>query len=95
MRGAGGGRRKGFVWLLSYDRASCLARRATDQAHSLVGMADDEEAVFINTRDATIAALKLGAGGGPWHGHLTEVEIPENPNFRSRNHSEDRENRPG
>ena len=27
--------------------------------------------------------------------YLTEVEAPENPNFRSRNHSEDRENRPG
>ena len=58
-------------------------------------LADDEEAVFANTRDATIAALKLGAGGGPWHGHLTEVDAPENPNFRTRNHSEDRENRPG
>ena len=34
--------------------------------------ADDEEAVFANTRDATIAALKLGAAGGPWHGHLTD-----------------------
>jgi hypothetical protein len=72
-----------------------------DGAHCLIAsvwvgaLADDEEAVFANTRDATIAALKLGAGGGPWHGHLTEVEAPENPNFRSRNHSEDRENRPG
>ncbi len=44
--------------------------------------ADDEEAVFANTRDATVASLKLGAAGGPWHGHLTEVEMPENPNFR-------------
>lgn len=44
--------------------------------------ADDEEAVFENTREAAIAALKLGAAGGPWHGHLTEVEVPENPNFR-------------
>lgn len=44
--------------------------------------ADDEEAVFANTRDATIAALKLGAAGGPWHGHLAEVDIPENDNFR-------------
>ncbi len=44
--------------------------------------ASDEEAVFANTRDATIAALKVGAAGGPWHGHLTEVDTPENPNFR-------------
>ena len=44
--------------------------------------ADDEEAVFTNTRDAAIAALKLGAAGGPWHGHLTEIETPENSNFR-------------
>ena len=28
------------------------------------------------------SALKLGAAGGPWHGHLTEIETPENPNFR-------------
>jgi hypothetical protein len=48
--------------------------------------------VFANTRDATITALKLGAGGGPWHGHLTEVETPENPNFR-RSHAGD--NLPG
>ena len=54
--------------------------------------ADDEEAVFANTRDATISALKLGAGGGPWHGHLTEVETPENPNFRNAGHGD---NRPG
>ena len=59
------------------------------------GLADDEEAVFANTRDATIAAFKLGAGGGPWHGHLTEIETPENPNFRTRHHGDDRENRPG
>jgi 5,6,7,8-tetrahydromethanopterin hydro-lyase len=44
--------------------------------------AADEEAVFEHTRVATIAALKLGAAGGPWHGHLTEVEVPENPYFR-------------
>ena len=48
--------------------------------------------MFANTRDATIAALKLGAGGGPWHGHLKEVESPENPNFR-RPHAGD--NLPG
>lgn len=42
----------------------------------------EEEAVFENTRDAAMAALKMGAAGGPWHGHLTEVEVPENPNFR-------------
>ncbi len=44
--------------------------------------ARDEEAVFANTRDATIAALKLGAAGGPWHGHLAEVEDPVNEYFR-------------
>ena len=44
--------------------------------------ADDEEAVFANTRDAAMAALKLGAAGGPWHGHLNEIDTPENPNFR-------------
>jgi 5,6,7,8-tetrahydromethanopterin hydro-lyase len=44
--------------------------------------AGDEEVVFANTREATIAALKLGAAGGPWHGHLAEVEAPENPHFR-------------
>ena len=49
---------------------------------SIGPQADDEEAVFENTRDATIAALKLGAAGGPWHGNLAAVEAPENPNFR-------------
>lgn len=44
--------------------------------------AADEEAVFENTRAATVAALKLGAADGPWHGHLLEVEVPENPDFR-------------
>ena len=44
--------------------------------------ADHEEAVFDNTREATIGALKLGAAGGPWHGNLTSVEVPENSNFR-------------
>ena len=44
--------------------------------------ADDEEAVFAHTRDATIAALKMGAGAGPWHGHLLEVDEPENDRFR-------------
>lgn len=44
--------------------------------------AADEEAVFRNTHDAMVAALKIGAGGGPWHGHLAEVEVPENLNFR-------------
>lgn len=46
----------------------------------------DEEAVFEHTRDAAMAALKMGAAGGPWHGHLTEVEVPENPNFRRGAH---------
>jgi 5,6,7,8-tetrahydromethanopterin hydro-lyase len=44
--------------------------------------ANDEEAVFANVREATIAALKLGAAGGPWHGHLAEVDVPANPYFR-------------
>jgi 5,6,7,8-tetrahydromethanopterin hydro-lyase len=44
--------------------------------------ASDEEAVFANTRDATVASLKLGAAGGPWHGHLSDVDTPENENFR-------------
>ena len=45
-------------------------------------LAQGEEAVFANTREATVAALKLGAAGGPWHRHLAEVEVPENPHFR-------------
>jgi len=44
--------------------------------------ATDEEAVFRNTHDATVASLKVGASGGPWHGHLADVDVPENPNFR-------------
>lgn len=44
--------------------------------------ASDEEAVFENTREATIAALKLGAAGGPWHPNLAAVVEPENPYFR-------------
>jgi 5,6,7,8-tetrahydromethanopterin hydro-lyase len=48
--------------------------------------ADDEEAVFENTRDATIGALKLGAAGGPWHGNLASIDVPENPNFRRTGH---------
>lgn len=44
--------------------------------------ADDEEAVFANTRESTIAALKLGAAAGPWHGNLASIDVPENPNFR-------------
>jgi 5,6,7,8-tetrahydromethanopterin hydro-lyase len=45
--------------------------------------ADDEEAVYSNTRDAMIEALKLGAAAGPWHGNLAAVETPENQYFRS------------
>jgi 5,6,7,8-tetrahydromethanopterin hydro-lyase len=44
--------------------------------------AEDEELVFANVRDATMTALKQGAAGGPWHGHLAEVEVPENDHFR-------------
>ena len=47
-------------------------------------LADDEEAVFDNTREATKAALQLGAAAGPWHGNLAAVETPENPDFRRR-----------
>lgn len=59
-----------------------------DSEHCLIAsvwvdpQADDEEAVYENTRDATKAALKLGAAGGPWHPNLTAVDEPENPNFR-------------
>ena len=49
---------------------------------SVGAFADDEEAVFANTREATMAALKLGAAAGPWHGNLAAVETPENPDFR-------------
>ena len=45
-------------------------------------LADDEEAVFTNTREATKVALQLGAAAGPWHGNLAAVETPENPDFR-------------
>jgi 5,6,7,8-tetrahydromethanopterin hydro-lyase len=45
-------------------------------------LADDEEAVFANVREATKAALQLGAAGGPWHGNLSAIETPENPDFR-------------
>lgn len=44
--------------------------------------ASDVDAVFEAARDATVHALKMGAGGGPWYGHLAEVEIPENDHFR-------------
>jgi 5,6,7,8-tetrahydromethanopterin hydro-lyase len=44
--------------------------------------ADDEEAVYEHNRTATVAAITMGAAGGPWHGHLDEVVVPENPYFR-------------
>lgn len=44
--------------------------------------ADGEDAVFDNARDATLAALKLGAAAGPWHGNLAAVTTPENQFFR-------------
>jgi 5,6,7,8-tetrahydromethanopterin hydro-lyase len=44
--------------------------------------ADDEEAVFEHNRLATIAAVNMGAAGGPWRGHLDAVEMPTNPFFR-------------
>jgi 5,6,7,8-tetrahydromethanopterin hydro-lyase len=46
------------------------------------GLADDEEAVFANTREATKGALQLGAAAGPWHGNLAAITVPENPDFR-------------
>ena len=30
----------------------------------------------------TVHAIEMGAGGGPWHGHLVDVETPENDHFR-------------
>lgn len=48
--------------------------------------ADDEEAVFANTRDASMLALKQGAAGGPWHPNLVAVDMPENPHFRRQRH---------
>lgn len=38
--------------------------------------------VYQHTHDATVLSLKMGAGAGPWHGHLLEVELPENDHFR-------------
>ncbi len=40
-----------------------------------------EDAVFANTRDATMVALKQGAAGGPWHPNLVAVQMPENAHF--------------
>lgn len=45
--------------------------------------ASDEQHVFDNARDATTAAIQLGAAGGPWSGNLKAVETPENPHFRA------------
>lgn len=44
--------------------------------------ATSADLVFQAAHDATVLALKMGAGGGPWHGHLAEVETPENDHFR-------------
>lgn len=61
-----------------------------DGVHCLIvsvwvdAQADDAEAVYVNTHDATVAALKVGAAGGPWHGHLAEVQVPENDHFPRR-----------
>ena len=44
--------------------------------------ATSADEVFRATHDATVLALKMGAAGGPWHGHLLEVETPENDHFR-------------
>lgn len=55
--------------------------------------ADSEDAVFQNTHDATVAALKQGAAGGPWHPNLVAVESPSNDHFRPERPSEDDEER--
>ena len=44
--------------------------------------ADDAGVVHRHAHDATVLALKMGAAGGPWQGHLHEVEQPENDRFR-------------
>ncbi len=49
---------------------------------SVDAKAEAEEVIFAHTRDATMAALKQGAAGGPWHPNLVAVETPENPHFR-------------
>jgi 5,6,7,8-tetrahydromethanopterin hydro-lyase len=59
------------------DGAACLI--ASVWVDPEAGSADE---VFRSTHDATVLALKLGAAGGPWHGHLLEVETPENDHFR-------------
>ena len=65
------------MWTLAFLGLVCLI------ASVWVGtLADDEEVVFENTREATKAALQLGAAAGPWHGNLAAVETPENPDFR-------------
>lgn len=51
-------------------------------AVAVAGAATSADAVFDAAHDATVHALKMGAGGGPWHGHLAEVEAPENDHFR-------------
>ncbi|MEO6654260.1 MAG: formaldehyde-activating enzyme [Ilumatobacteraceae bacterium] len=44
-------------------------------------VADSEQTVFQNTHDATVASLKQGAAGGPWHPNLVAVETPSNEYF--------------
>lgn len=51
--------------------------------------ADSEDDVFQNTHDATVAALKQGAAGGPWHPNLVAVEMPSNEYFRPPRVSEE------
>lgn len=45
--------------------------------------ADDEEAVFANNRDAVLAALRMGAAGGPEPAAFAEAGEPANPYFRA------------
>jgi 5,6,7,8-tetrahydromethanopterin hydro-lyase len=46
--------------------------------------ADDEEAVFLNNRVATAAALAMGRSGGPDRTALAALDEPTNPFFRRR-----------
>jgi len=45
--------------------------------------ADDEEAVYANNAEATLAAISAGRNGAPSLSTLFDVSEPENPYFRS------------
>jgi 5,6,7,8-tetrahydromethanopterin hydro-lyase len=44
--------------------------------------AADEETVYVNNRAATLAALAMGAAGGPDRTALSALDAPTNPYFR-------------